>query len=94
METPGACNALQRLSYAAVIFLLVPFRIATGVAMSPAIAARLPWYIELFHGRQSARSLHFLALCAFILFFIGHVAIVALHGFRTELGYDCPGGDA
>ena len=53
--------------------------------MSPAVAARFPWYIKIFHGRQSARSLHFLALCAFLVFFIGHVTIVALHGFRTEL---------
>src|SRR6202795_2841817 len=85
VETPGAYNALQQLSYAAVIFLLAPFSIATGVAMSPAVAARFPWYIKLFHGRQGARSLHFLALCAFIGFFIGHVTIVALHGFRTVL---------
>jgi DMSO/TMAO reductase YedYZ molybdopterin-dependent catalytic subunit len=76
---------LQQLSYAAVIFLLAPFSIATGVAMSPAVAARFPWYIKMFHGRQGARSLHFLALCTFILFFIGHVTIVALHGFRREL---------
>jgi hypothetical protein len=73
------------LSYAAVIFLLAPFSIATGVAMSPAVAARFPWYIRIFHGRQGARSLHFLALCSFIVFFIGHVTIVALHGFRREL---------
>ena len=85
METPGAYNALQQLSYAAVVFLLAPFSIATGIAMSPAVAARFPWYIKIFHGRQGARSLHFLALCAFIVFFIGHVTIVALHGFRTEL---------
>ncbi|MGB6482152.1 MAG: molybdopterin-dependent oxidoreductase, partial [Candidatus Acidiferrales bacterium] len=52
---------------------------------SPAVAARFPWYIKIFHGRQGARSLHFLALCAFIVFFIGHVILVALHGFRTEL---------
>src|SRR6202166_3743847 len=85
VETPGAYNALQQLTYAAVIFLLAPFSIATGVAMSPAIAARFPKYIRLFHGRQGARSLHFLALCAFTVFFIGHVTIVALHGFRREL---------
>ena len=85
VETPGGYNALQQLSYAAVIFLLAPFSIATGVAMSPAVAARFPWYIKIFHGRQSARSLHFLALCTFIVFFIGHVTIVALHGFRSEL---------
>src|SRR5579872_119737 len=85
VETPGRYNALQQLSYAAVVFLLAPFSIATGIAMSPAVAARFPWYIKIFHGRQSARSLHFLALCMFIVFFIGHVTIVALHGFRREL---------
>src|SRR5450759_2266656 len=85
VEAPGTYNALQQLSYAAVIFLLAPFSIATGVAMSPAVAARFPWYIKIFHGRQSAQSLHFLALCTFIAFFIGHVTIVALHGFRREL---------
>src|ERR1700683_4230470 len=85
VETPGGYNALQQLSYAAVIFVLAPFSIATGIAMSPAVAARFPTYIKLFHGRQGARSLHFLALCAFLVFFLGHVAIVALHGFRAEL---------
>ncbi|MGC1485990.1 MAG: molybdopterin-dependent oxidoreductase [Candidatus Acidiferrum sp.] len=85
VETPGAYNALQQLSYAAVVFLLAPFSIATGIAMSPAVAARFPSYSKLFHGRQSARSMHFLGLCAFILFFIVHVVVVALHGFRTEL---------
>jgi DMSO/TMAO reductase YedYZ molybdopterin-dependent catalytic subunit/thiosulfate reductase cytochrome b subunit len=85
VETPGTYNALQQLSYAAVVFLLAPFSIATGIAMSPAIAARFPWYIKIFHGRQAARSLHFLALGAFILFFIGHVALVILHGFRKGL---------
>jgi thiosulfate reductase cytochrome b subunit len=85
VETPGGYNALQQLSYAGIVFLLAPFSIATGVAMSPAVAARFPWYIRIFHGRQGARSLHFLALCTFIVFFIGHVTIVALHGFRMEL---------
>ncbi len=85
VEAPGTYNALQQLSYAAVVFLLAPFSMATGIAMSPAIAARFPWYIKIFHGRQGARSLHFLALCAFTLFFIGHVALVVLHGFRKGL---------
>ncbi|MGH9864402.1 MAG: cytochrome b/b6 domain-containing protein, partial [Candidatus Acidiferrales bacterium] len=85
VETPGAYNPLQQLSYAAVVFLLAPFSIATGVAMSPAVAARFPWYIKIFHGRQSARSLHFISLCAFALFFAGHVTLVVLHGFRSEL---------
>ena len=94
VETPGAYNALQQLSYAAIIFLLAPFSIATGIAMSPAVAARFPWYIKIFHGRQSARSLHFLALCAFILFFIGHVTIVRSARFPERAGADCSGADA
>jgi len=85
VEAPGTYNALQQVSYAAVVFLLAPVSIATGVAMSPAVAARFPWYIKIFHGRQGARSLHFLALGTFVLFFIGHVALVALHGFRQGL---------
>jgi DMSO/TMAO reductase YedYZ molybdopterin-dependent catalytic subunit len=85
VDTPGAYNSLQQLTYASVIFLVAPFSIATGIAMSPAVAARFPWYIKLFHGRQGARSLHFLALCAFGLFFAGHVTIVALHGFQKGL---------
>ncbi len=83
--TPGTYNPLQQLAYFSVVFLLAPFTILTGLAMSPSIAARFPWYIKAFHGRQAARSLHFLCLCAFTLFFIGHVTMVVLHGFSKEL---------
>ncbi|MGH9326324.1 MAG: molybdopterin-dependent oxidoreductase [Terriglobia bacterium] len=83
--TPGRYNPLQQLAYFGVVFLLAPFTILTGLAMSPAIAARYPWYIKIFHGRQAARSLHFLCLCAFTLFFIGHITMVVLHGFAREL---------
>src|SRR5207248_4070008 len=63
-------DPLQQLAYAAVVFLLGPFMLLTGAAMSPAIEARFPWYIKLFGGRQVARSLHFLSLIAFTLFII------------------------
>jgi DMSO/TMAO reductase YedYZ molybdopterin-dependent catalytic subunit/thiosulfate reductase cytochrome b subunit len=84
VETPGAYNPLEQLSYAGVVFLLAPLSIATGIAMSPAIAARFPRYLRIFHGRQSARSIHFLCLCAFAVFFVTHVTMVALHGFRSQ----------
>lgn len=84
VETPGAYNPLEQLTYAGVVFLLAPLSIATGMAMSPAIAARFPQYLRIFHGRQTARSIHFLALCAFVLFFVGHVTMVALHGFVSQ----------
>lgn len=84
VETPGAYNPLEQLSYAGVVFLLAPLSTATGLAMSPAIAARFPGYLRIFRGRQSARSIHFLCLCAFVVFFVVHVTMVALHGFRSQ----------
>ncbi len=83
MNTPGTYNALQQLTYTAVVFVLAPLSIATGVAMSPAVSARFPWYIRMFHGRQGARSIHFLCLCGFTAFFMGHVTLVVLHGLPT-----------
>jgi len=66
---PGApYNALQQLAYFGVIFILSPLQIATGLAMSPAVAGRFPWYTRLFGGRQAARSIHFLGLVAFLVF--------------------------
>jgi DMSO/TMAO reductase YedYZ molybdopterin-dependent catalytic subunit/thiosulfate reductase cytochrome b subunit len=85
LPPPGApYNALQQLSYAAVVFLLAPLSIATGAAMSPAVAARFPWYTRLFGGRQAARSLHFLALLAFVAFTIIHTMMVVAHGLPRE----------
>jgi thiosulfate reductase cytochrome b subunit len=84
VDTPGSYNPLQQLSYAGVVFLLAPLSIATGIAMSPAIAARFPRYLAILHGRQSARSIHFLCLCAFAVFTVAHVTMVALHGFRSQ----------
>ncbi len=77
-------NALQQLTYAAVVFLLAPFSIATGAAMSPAVAARFPWYTRIFGGRQAARSLHLIALLAFVLFTLVHTAMVVWHGLPEE----------
>lgn len=79
-------NALQQLTYAAVIFLLAPVSIATGAAMSPAVAARFPWYTRILGGRQAARSLHFLSLLAFIAFTIVHTFMVVAHGLPEEWG--------
>ncbi|HEX5504489.1 MAG TPA: molybdopterin-dependent oxidoreductase [Thermomicrobiales bacterium] len=78
-------NGLQKLAYFAVVYLLAPLQIATGAAMSPAFTARFPWYLKLFGGRQTARSLHFLSLAAFVLFIIVHTAMVIAHGFGNEV---------
>ena len=77
-------NAVQKLSYFAVIFLLAPLQIATGAAMSPSVLGRFPWYGRLFGGKQGARSLHFLGLCAFAAFVFVHTVMVIIHGVPEE----------
>lgn len=78
-------DPLQQLAYAAVVFLLGPFMLLTGATMSPAVAARFPWYIKLFGGRQVGRSLHFLSLLAFIGFIIIHTALVLIVHFQNNI---------
>lgn len=79
-------DPLQQLTYAAVVFLLGPFLIASGAAQSPAIEARFPWYSKLWGGRQSARSLHFLGLVAVVGFTLVHTALVVITGLGRNLG--------
>lgn len=74
-------DAIQKLTYAGVIFILAPFQILTGAAQSPAIAARFPWYVRLFGGRQAARSLHFLGLLAFVVFIAIHLSMLFFWGW-------------
>jgi DMSO/TMAO reductase YedYZ molybdopterin-dependent catalytic subunit/thiosulfate reductase cytochrome b subunit len=74
-------DAIQKLTYAGVVFLLAPFQILTGAAQSPAVEARFPWYVRLWGGRQSARSLHFLGLAAFGVFIVIHLSMVFFWGW-------------
>jgi len=73
-------NVLQRLSYLAILFVIIPVLILTGVTMSPGLDAAFPFLTTVFGGRQSARSIHF--LCAFLVvgFAIVHVMMVLLSG--------------
>src|SRR5579863_3506300 len=78
-------DPLQQLAYAGVVFLLGPFMILTGAAMSPSIEGRFPWYVKLFGGKQAARSFHFLSLIAFLLFIIVHTALVLIVHFQDNI---------
>ncbi len=69
-------NALQQLSYFAVVFVMAPLSALTGLAMSPSIDNRFRWYPQIFGGRQSARSLHFLLLLGYVAFLVMHVTMV------------------
>jgi len=77
-------NAAQRIAYLSVIFLLFPLVIWTGLAMSPAFDAALPWTVDLLGGRQSARTLHFFVSAALVLFLLIHVTMIVLAGFKTR----------
>ncbi|WP_315761265.1 cytochrome b/b6 domain-containing protein [Sphingomonas sp. Y38-1Y] len=84
-ERPGAFNTLQKLSYVGVIFLALPLVIATGLTMSPGFNAVAPWLLDLFGGRQSARSIHFIASMAIAAFIVVHLALVILAGPLNEV---------
>ena len=78
-------GVLQKLSYAAVILIALPLMVLTGLTMSPAVAASYPWLLDLFGGSQSARTIHFFVFAILVLFFIVHVVMVALSGFRRQM---------
>lgn len=76
---------LQKLSYFGVIFLLIPLLIFTGLTMSPGMNAAWPWLLDLFGGRQSARSLHFIAAALMAAFILVHLLMVILAGPWNEV---------
>lgn len=76
---------LQRCAYASVAFIVLPLMLITGLTMSPAVTAAYPILLDVFGGYQSARTIHFFAFAALILFLVVHVAMVALTGFRRQL---------
>lgn len=78
-------NILQKLSYLGVIGILLPVIIVSGLTMSPGMDAILPWLVDLFGGRQSARTVHFIAASLIVLFVFVHIAMVLLAGPVNEL---------
>ncbi|WP_188056188.1 cytochrome b/b6 domain-containing protein [Sphingosinithalassobacter sp. CS137] len=84
-DDPGAYNSFQKLSYAGVIFVLLPVAIFSGLAIAPGMDAAWPWLLDLFGGRQSARSVHFIAAALLTLFIVVHLALVILAGPVNEI---------
>jgi thiosulfate reductase cytochrome b subunit len=84
-EAAKRYNILQKLAYMSVIAGLLPLILLTGLTMSPGFNAFAPWLLDLFGGRQSARSLHFIFANLLVLFVVVHVAMVILAGFWNAL---------
>jgi thiosulfate reductase cytochrome b subunit len=78
-------NLLQKLTYLAVILVLLPLMLATGLTMSPGFNAVAPWMLDLFGGRQSARTIHFLCAGAIVAFVAVHVFMVIASGLWNNL---------
>lgn len=82
-------GVLQKLAYAGVMFILLPLMILTGLSMSPSFNAAAPWLLDIFGGRQTARTLHFVVMLLLIGFFVIHLLMVLasgpLNGLRSML---------
>jgi thiosulfate reductase cytochrome b subunit len=72
-------NVLQKLAYLGVLAAFVVLVLA-GLTMSPAIDAAFPWLVTLFHGRQSARTVHFVLAACLVAFVAAHLLMVLLTG--------------
>ena len=77
-------NVLQKLAYFAVLFVLLPLMVLSGLAMSPALDNAVP-LLGLFGGRQSARAIHFITAFGLVLFFLVHIVMVLVSGVWNNL---------
>jgi len=78
-------GAVQKAAYSGVVFVALPLMLITGLTMSPAVSASLPFLLDVFGGYQSARTIHFFCFSALILFLIVHVAMVFVTGAGRQL---------
>ena len=84
-EAARRYNILQKLTYLSVIFVLFPLLILMGWAMSPGLDSLFPGWIDVFGGRQSARTIHFVVAWVLVGFVFIHVFEVIVSGFWNNL---------
>lgn len=77
-------SPMQRILYGLMFGVLLPLMLFTGLAISPGFQTAAPWLLDGLGGRQSARSLHFLAAWAIFGFVVVHV-VLALANWRLIL---------
>ncbi|WP_229756487.1 cytochrome b/b6 domain-containing protein [Cnuibacter physcomitrellae] len=79
-------NALQLLSYFAVVFVVAPLSILTGLRMSPSWprdAQRLNRVFPI----EAARAMHFPLMIVFVAFIVVHVTLVLSTGALRNLNH-------
>ncbi len=77
-------NVLQKLAYLSVVVAFAVLVLA-GLTMSPAMDAAFPWLVTLFHGRQSARTVHFVLAAYLVGFVVVHIAMVLVSGVVNNM---------
>ena len=93
-EDGAKYNTLQKLTYGVVLGVLLPLMIFTGLAISPGFEPAAPWLVDMLSGRQSARSLHFIAAFALFAFFVVHIVMVTLSNPLKQMWAMIAGGQA
>ena len=78
-------NVLQKGAYLGVVLILLPLMVLTGLSMSPGLNAATPWLVEFFGGRQSARTIHFLAAFTIVGFVLLHLFMVLASGVWNNI---------
>ena len=78
-------NVLQKLAYLGVIFGLLPLIVLAGWAMSPWLNSIFPGWVDVFGGRQAARSVHFIVAWLLVAFVVIHVFEVLVSGVWNHL---------
>jgi thiosulfate reductase cytochrome b subunit len=73
-------NVLQKGAYLAVVLILLPLMVLTGLCMSPGFDAGARWLVDVFGGRQSARTIHFITAFAIVGFVLLHLFMVVASG--------------
>jgi thiosulfate reductase cytochrome b subunit len=82
--TAHGYNPVQKILYGMVFGVLLPLMVFTGLAISPGFGAVAPWLVDMLGGRQSARSLHFIAAWGIFGFVVLHL-VLALANWRQIL---------
>lgn len=73
-------NALQKLAYTAAVLLGVLSTLTGMVLFKP---VQFGWLAFVLGGFHLTRIWHFLAMCGLLLFIMGHLIMVLLHGWNN-----------
>ena len=78
-------NVIQKLTYLTMILIVLPMMLITGLSMSPGFNSIGGLLLDLMGGRQSARTLHFIAAALIVGFIVIHVGLVIWTGVVNNM---------